>query len=132
MTFWAYMLRCSDNTFYVGHTDNLEQRIGQHQTGHFPGYTHKRRPVTLVWSEAFGTRLEAKEAEHRLKGWSRPKKLALINGDWELVHLLSRNWQVEDLNRPSTGSGLRSVEDQSNQNNRSAEFVEARLEKKQN
>jgi putative endonuclease len=130
MNFWAYMLKCSDDTFYVGHTDNLDQRIGQHQTGHFPGYTHRRRPVVLVWSEAFGTRLEAKEAEHRLKGWSKPKKQALIDGDWELVQLLSRNWQAQDVNRPSTSSVLR-LESNRTKKLRSAEPVEARLEKKQ-
>ena len=130
MTFWAYMLCCSDDKFYVGHTDNLDIRISQHQSGTIPGYTHKRRPVALVWSEDFGTRLEAKEAEHRLKGWSRPKKQALIDGDWDLVQLLSRNWQDEVVNRPSTGSGLRELETATPTKNRSAEPVEARLKEK--
>ena len=90
MSFWAYMLHCANQTFYVGHTDNLEQRIGQHESGAMPGYTQTRLPVKLVWSESFQTRLEALEAERKLKGWSRAKKLALIRGDWAMIQSLAR------------------------------------------
>ena len=48
MSFYAYMLRCSDGSYYIGHTDALERRIAQHQHGELPGYTHNRRPVTLI------------------------------------------------------------------------------------
>ncbi|UUL82425.1 GIY-YIG nuclease family protein [Sphingomonas qomolangmaensis] len=102
MTFWTYILRCNDGSFYTGHTDHLERRIGQHHTGQIAGHTKHRRPVTLVWSEGFPSRLEALEAERRIKGWGKPKKLALISGDWTLLQLLSRNWQ--DPGRPSTSS----------------------------
>src|SRR6478735_9131573 len=78
MAFWAYFLLCNDGSYYTGHTDNLDLRIGQHQTGAFEGYTSKRRPVTLVWSQDFPSRLEALDAERRIKGWSRAKKEALI------------------------------------------------------
>ncbi|MEH6827999.1 GIY-YIG nuclease family protein [Parasphingorhabdus sp.] len=91
MAFYTYILKCSDASFYTGHTDNLEQRFAQHQSGYFTGYTYKRRPVELVWSENFSTRYEALEAEKRIKGWTRAKKQALIDGDWELLSLLSRN-----------------------------------------
>jgi tRNA/rRNA methyltransferase len=90
MTFWAYILHCSDKNFCVGHTDNLEGRIGQHDQGQIPGYTHKRRPVELVWSQDFPSRYEALAAERQIKGWSRAKKQALIAGDWEQVSVLSR------------------------------------------
>jgi predicted GIY-YIG superfamily endonuclease len=103
MAFWAYLLRCSDGSFYTGHTEALEHRIGQHQSGQIPGYTHTRRPVTLVWSQDFPSRLEALEAERQIKGWSRAKKQALIAGDWERLSLLARNRQ--DTSSPSTGSG---------------------------
>ena len=91
MPFFVYILKCSDGSFYTGHTDNLEQRIGQHQNGYFKGYTYKRRPVEFVWSENFSTRYEALEAEKRIKGWTRAKKQALIEGDWELLSELARN-----------------------------------------
>jgi tRNA/rRNA methyltransferase len=90
VSFWAYILRCDDGTYYVGHTDELEDRLAAHQAGALPGYTHDRRPVELVWSAEFGDRDEAFEAERRLKGWSRAKKEKLINGDWEGIQALSR------------------------------------------
>ena len=93
MDFWAYMLRCSDGSYYVGHTDDIDLRFAQHVTGVLGGYTAKRRPVTLVWSDRFPTRDEAFAAERRLKGWGRAKKEALIAGDWERVQMLARNRQ---------------------------------------
>ncbi|RKE43711.1 MULTISPECIES: TrmH family RNA methyltransferase [unclassified Sphingomonas] len=90
MSFYAYMLRCSDGSYYIGHTDSIERRIAQHQHGELPGYTHKRRPVTLMWSQDFPSRIEALEAERQLKGWTRVKKEALAAGDWDAVRLLSR------------------------------------------
>ena len=69
MAFWTYMLRCADGKYYVGHTDNLEVRIGQHQSGYFGGYTLRRRPVELVWREYFQTRYEALSAERQINGW---------------------------------------------------------------
>jgi putative endonuclease len=89
--FHCYMLRCSDGSYYVGHTDDIDNRIGQHQAGHFIGYTFRRRPVELVWSDQFQTRDDAKAAESRIKGWSRAKKEALIIGDWELISALAKS-----------------------------------------
>jgi putative endonuclease len=91
MAFYTYMLLCADGRYYVGHTDNLEVRIAQHQSGMFGGYTLRRRPVHLVWSEYFQTRLEALTIERQLKGWSKAKKAALAAGDWERVSALARN-----------------------------------------
>ena len=91
MTFWTYMIQCGDRTFYVGHTNDLEERWGEHRTNAYKGYTSTRHPLHLVWSQEFGTRLEALEAERRLKGWGKEKKLALIRGDWALVSRLSRS-----------------------------------------
>jgi tRNA/rRNA methyltransferase len=85
MSFWTYMLLCSDGKYYVGHTEDLEARIASHQAGEIPGYTQKRRPVRLVWSETFTTREEAIAAERQVKNWSSDKKRGLISGDWERV-----------------------------------------------
>jgi len=79
--FFIYMLLCADGSYYVGHTDHLEERIAEHQEGGKCAYTSVRRPVQLVWAQDFQTREEAKEAELRIKQWSRAKKLALIRGD---------------------------------------------------
>ncbi|MDO6412907.1 hypothetical protein Q4F19_00785 [Sphingomonas sp. BIUV-7] len=66
-----------------------------------PGFTAERLPVELVWSERFVTRIEAREAEKRLKGWSQAKKMALIRGDWDQVSWLARGKK----DGPSTSSG---------------------------
>ncbi|MCC6925868.1 TrmJ/YjtD family RNA methyltransferase [Novosphingobium sp.] len=105
MPFYTYMLRCSDGTYYVGHTDDLENRIPQHQSGLIPGYTATRLPVELVWSDTFPSRYEALSAERQLKGWSRKKKEALIAGDWDRVsELASRANVLRDGDEPSTSS----------------------------
>ena len=84
--FWVYLLKCSDQSYYTGHTDNLENRLAQHQHKLIPGcYTLTRLPVYLVFSQAFATREEALASERQIKGWSRKKKEALIKGDWEAL-----------------------------------------------
>ncbi len=100
MAFSTCLLRCADGSYYVGHTDDLDVRLAQHNGGTCGGYTAKRRPVALVWSEQFTTRDDAFAAERRIKGWSRAKKEALIVGDWGRLQKLARNRQD-----PSTSSG---------------------------
>ena len=90
MPFWVYILRCGDGSLYTGHTDNLERRIGQHQTGELGGYTGSRLPVELVFSQSCETREEALASERQLKGWNRAKKEAMIRGDWKEVQRLAR------------------------------------------
>lgn len=90
MSFFAYMLRCTDGSYYAGHTDDLAHRLGQHQSGECGGYTAKRLPVKLAWSQEFLTREEALAAELQIKGWSRAKKEALMAGDWGKVSLLAK------------------------------------------
>ena len=96
--FHTYLLRCRDGSYYVGHTDDLEKRLSEHHDGAFGGYTAKRRPVELAFHEEFDTREEALERESQLKGWSRAKKEALIDGDWSRLSQLAKG-------RPSTSSG---------------------------
>ena len=90
MSFWVYILRCADGSYYTGHADNLEQRIAQHHSGEFGGYTATRKPVTLVFSQECATREEALRVEQQLKGWSQKKKEAMMRGDWVGVNQLSR------------------------------------------
>lgn len=106
MSFWTYMLKCADGSYYTGHTDNLEQRFAQHQSGVFRGYTYDKRPVEMAWSETFTTRENAFAAERQIKGWSRKKKEALIKGDWPRLQMLaSRSVLLRDGLDPSTSSG---------------------------
>lgn len=104
--FHCYLLRCAGGSYYTGHTDDLPRRFAEHQSGFFAGYTYKRRPVELAWSDAFQTRDDAKAAERQIKGWSRAKKEAPIAGDWNRISELARCRSMAD-SRPSTGSGLR-------------------------
>ncbi len=88
VTFYVYILRCSDGSYYTGHTDDLEKRVAAHQQGVISGYTPVRLPVHLVFSESFAAREEAFERERQIKGWTRQKKEALIQRDWNrLIHL---------------------------------------------
>ena len=92
MSAFVYMLRCGDGSYYVGSTrgESVDKRVGEHQNGTYPGYTSRRRPVVLVWSEHFDSITDAVLMERRLKGWSRAKKEALIRGDWAAVQTLAR------------------------------------------
>jgi putative endonuclease len=56
--FWVYILRCSDGSYYTGHTDNLEKRFHEHQSGTRTGYTSTRKPVELAYNQTFSTREE--------------------------------------------------------------------------
>jgi len=89
--FWVYILRCADGSYYTGHTDNLEMRLANHQSGEIAGYTSTRLPVDLVFSQSMSTREEALGAEQQIKGWSRAKKEAMMQGDWAKVSALARN-----------------------------------------
>ena len=99
--FATYILHCSDGSYYVGHTDDLERRMAQHDAGEIDGYTKNRRPVRLAFAQEFVTREEALAAERQIKGWSRAKKEAMMRGDWTEVSRLARSCTV----RPSTSSG---------------------------
>jgi predicted GIY-YIG superfamily endonuclease len=101
--FWVYILGCQDGSYYVGHTDDLQTRLARHQAGEIASYTRSRRPVVLIWSEQFSTRIDAIERERQLKGWSRAKKQALIVGDWAEISRLAVSHQ-----RASTPRQLRS------------------------
>ena len=89
MSFWVYILGCADNSYYTGHTDNIEERIAQHVSGEVSGYTATRRPVKLLFAQEFPTRVEALACERQVKGWRRSKKEALIRGDWGEVSRLA-------------------------------------------
>jgi predicted GIY-YIG superfamily endonuclease len=88
--FTVYILECADRSLYVGHTDNFDLRMQQHDAGIDGCYTAIRRPLTILHTEVFETRYEALAAERKLKGWSRAKKLAYVRGDWEAIHRLAK------------------------------------------
>ena len=90
MVFYVYILKCSDGSYYTGHTDDIDARISAHKLGLIKCYTYTRRPIEVVYVSTFGTRDEAFNAERQIKGWTRKKKRALINGEFYLLKYLSK------------------------------------------
>ncbi len=88
--FHVYILECADHSLYVGHAQDVNQRLATHQQGFGPAYTAIRRPVRLLYSEPHMTLETAIRRENQLKRWSRAKKLALVMGDAERLHHLSQ------------------------------------------
>jgi putative endonuclease len=88
---FLYIVRCSDGSYYSGTArDGLENRIAEHNSGTYGGYTATRRPVALVFSQWFDRIIDAIAAERQIKGWSRAKKEALIRGDFDQLKVLAR------------------------------------------
>lgn len=79
--FAAYILCCADGSLYCGFTNDLEKRLAAHNSDKGGAkYTRARRPVELVYSEAFATESEARKREYAMKRLTRAQKLALIEG----------------------------------------------------
>lgn len=77
--FYVYILKCVDESLYVGCTNNLERRFFEHNNSkHGAHYTKIRRPVELIYTEHYETLKEARGRESELKGWRREKKIKLI------------------------------------------------------
>lgn len=76
----VYILKCNDESFYVGLTTDLKKRIQDHQSGDGAQYTRSRLPVKLVYSEKHANQNDAEDREQQIKRWSRTKKEALISG----------------------------------------------------
>src|SRR5689334_11941637 len=87
---YMYILECADGSYYVGSTRNIDKRLDEHQRGLGAVYTRKRRPVTLVFTHEFATIQEAWGMERRVHGWSRAKRKALIDGDFDSLPGLAR------------------------------------------
>jgi putative endonuclease len=100
--YFVYILQCSDKSCYTGITSNLEKRLFEHNSGIIKGYTSKRIPVKLVYSNRFINVDDAISAEKQIKGWSRAKKEALIQNNFELLIELSKS--KKKLRHTSTSS----------------------------
>ena len=102
MAAWVYILECSDGSYYVGSTTELDRRVWEHNEGLGAAYTRHRRPVRLLWSASYERVDEAFAFEKQVQGWSRRKREALIQGRLEdLARLGGRSWAArrsrEDL-----------------------------------
>jgi len=89
--YYVYIVRCSDNALYIGFTNDIERRILEHNLGRTKSsYTHKRRPVKLVFLQEFNGVEQAIGFEKQIKKWTRAKKEALIRGDFDSIQILSQ------------------------------------------
>ena len=75
---YCYVMRCADNSFYTGITNNLDKRLTAHNNGTASKYTRCRLPVQLVYSEPHANRSTASKREAHIKQMSREKKLEFI------------------------------------------------------
>jgi len=114
--YWVYILRCSNRKYYTGITNNVEERLQQHQEGGDPTcFTYKRLPVKLVYQHVFREVTDAIKTEKQIQGWSRKKKEALIRGDIALLHGLSmstekrRKLEQRNASSPLACGSLRSA-----------------------
>jgi putative endonuclease len=90
-SYYVYILKCSDGSYYTGVTNDIQRRFYEHQEGLIEDcYTHDKRPVDLLFTEEYHDVNEAIGREKQIKGWSRKKKEALINGDFEKLIELSK------------------------------------------
>lgn len=103
--YYAYILKCADNFYYTGVTNDIEERFRQHQSGYNErSYTYSRRPVELVFQYEFNDIHQAIAFEKQVKGWNRKKKEAIINGEWDKLPELSMSSIKKKENKASTGS----------------------------
>ena len=89
-SYYVYIVKCRDNSYYTGVTNDFERRIDEHNGGNDKNsYTFSRRPVELVFQYEFNNINEAIAFEKQLKGWTRKKKEAVISGDWDILKVLA-------------------------------------------
>ena len=88
---YLYILKCSDDSYYTGVTSNLTQRMYQHESAFYPDcYTASRRPLELVFYAEFTNIGFAIDKEKQIKKWSRAKKEALINCEYDALPNLAK------------------------------------------
>lgn len=97
--YYVYILECSDRSYYTGITNDLDNRQNQHNSGlNNKCYTYDKRPVKMVYSEEFTDVREAISREKQIKRWTRAKKQALINKEFESLPRLSKRRTPSSLN----------------------------------
>ena len=88
---FVYILECSDHSYYVSVTNDLERRLLEHSAGIDPdSYTANRRPIVLVYYAGFQSPKAAIQFEKKIKKWSRLKKQALIQDDFAALPNLAK------------------------------------------
>ena len=91
--YYVYILLCSDGSYYTGMSNDVDRRLRQHQSGSKKdSYTFSRRPLELKWHLQCENPKEAIKIEKQIKGWTRRKKRALIEENWDDLVAFSKNY----------------------------------------
>ncbi len=78
--FFCYILECSDGSYYVGVSEDPQDRLKTHNEGKGADWTARRRPVKLVWTEGHTTLAAARQREIQIKRWGHANKAKLVGG----------------------------------------------------
>ncbi|MCX6705295.1 MAG: GIY-YIG nuclease family protein [Candidatus Woesebacteria bacterium] len=78
MSYYVYILVCTDGSFYTGSTNDVAKRIKNHLDGRGARYTKSHKPQKLIYQEKFSTKSDALKREAEIKSWTRAKKEELI------------------------------------------------------
>ena len=88
--YFVYIVKCSDSSYYTGITNNIERRVYEHNNSlDDSAYTFDKRPVELVFYQSFQDVKQAIIFEKQVKGWTRKKKEALIDNNWDKIKELA-------------------------------------------
>lgn len=85
---FVYILLCNNGSYYIGSSNNVDQRVKDHLNGKGGRFTRSHKPQKLVYTEELPNKSEALKREAQLKTWSRAKKEAIIAGNLELLKKL--------------------------------------------
>jgi len=97
---YVYILECVDCSYYTGVTNDPERRLIEHNSDNYPeSYTHSRRPLKKKYCEYFTDPMQAIAWEKKIKGWSRRKKKALIDNDWNSLVEFSKKYKIKSYKR---------------------------------
>lgn len=102
--FWVYILQSADGTYYVGQTSDLRERLRKHRLGLGSKHTHDHVAPRLVYAEPLHDLTAAVQRERQLKRWSRPKKEALVRGDFDRLRILSQSHDQTDDDSPGVSA----------------------------
>jgi putative endonuclease len=81
--YFVYILKCSDDTFYTGYTDDVVKRCKKHNSEKGAKYTKTRLPVEVVYSKEIGNKSQTMKEEHRIKQLTRKQKMCIISENYE-------------------------------------------------
>jgi putative endonuclease len=93
--YFVYIMSSQTRVLYIGMTNDLERRVAEHKAGATRGFASRYRTRNLVYYEDMDDVWDAIEREKQLKGWTRAKKVSLIEEDNPKWADLSADWAEE-------------------------------------